>query len=197
MGGLFFIIGLPRSRTAWLANLFNTESVMCYHDILATYEDKDIEGVLQTTYDVYGKKYVGVADTYPVKALCLRRMLPEAPIVVVEREPAEVVYSMTRAFPEIMGDARVLGEFRKFIIASLEALEFIKKMKGVTVFQYGDLEQPETVKRIWGLCCPDVRFDDKRANFLQGMKVTVNYSTFGGALSYMAAQKRSFSVTIH
>ena len=28
----FFITGLPRSRTAWLANFFTTQTAFCFHD---------------------------------------------------------------------------------------------------------------------------------------------------------------------
>jgi hypothetical protein len=35
----FFITGLPRTRTAWLANLFSTAGAHCYHDLLGKVRD--------------------------------------------------------------------------------------------------------------------------------------------------------------
>ena len=70
------ILGLPRSRTAWLANFFTTEKTFCFHEPLAKmYSYREIES-LKTD------RITGLADTglgwfdlsiYPCKKVIIHR----------------------------------------------------------------------------------------------------------------------------
>lgn len=182
----FFIVALPRSRTAWLANLFNTESVFCYHDVLAAHTGEGLKTLLGGT--LY-REYVGVADTSPVHAIGLKHLFPESRIVVVKRDPLEVLESMANAFFDILALPGGRRWFERFLEAGVEALDFIEKTKADLTVKYEDLSKIEVVREVWGTCCPDVAFDENRAKFLENLKITVNYSTFAGAIGYMKHQK--------
>lgn len=81
------IIGLPRSRTTWLANLFTTGNSICLHDPLLNHSFHELD-------TLYPGKYVGISDT----SLCLAgyRALNEMPYrkVIIHRELSDVRRSL-------------------------------------------------------------------------------------------------------
>lgn len=84
----FFITGLPRSRTAWLANFFSTGDVFCWHEAMA-----DIKSKAQYWERLSTERYthVGNADC----TLYLGGMLPKCPLVIIERDLGEVNKALT------------------------------------------------------------------------------------------------------
>lgn len=52
----YMIIGLPRSRTTWFANLLTTGNSICLHDPLSKWSIGQIN-------NLYPDKYLGIADT--------------------------------------------------------------------------------------------------------------------------------------
>lgn len=52
----YMIIGMPRSRTTWFANLFTTGSSICMHDAFGYYN-------LDQLNNMYKDKYFGISDT--------------------------------------------------------------------------------------------------------------------------------------
>ena len=86
----FFIIGLPRSRTAWLANFFTHGPSYCYHDPLVECESLDDLDKMEIQTDT---EYVGFSDA--AFSLMLDRLsvaYPFAPKIIVHR-PLHIVRS--------------------------------------------------------------------------------------------------------
>ena len=52
----YMIIGMPRSRTTWLANLFTTGDCICIHDPLDRYGLAELDSIMPG-------RYVGISDT--------------------------------------------------------------------------------------------------------------------------------------
>lgn len=75
----FFITGLPRSRTAWLANFLSTGDVICLH-----------EATVQEFEDVIASgnyTHVGLAHT---KLYEIMDIAGASPVLVIDRDPEEV-----------------------------------------------------------------------------------------------------------
>ena len=73
----FFITGLPRSRTAWLANYFSTGDVFCWHEAMAGITCKqDYWARLATTH----YKHVGNSDC----TLFMGGYIHGAPLVIID-----------------------------------------------------------------------------------------------------------------
>lgn len=85
----YFICGLPRSQTAWIANYLTFEDSFCFHDALKDCQDgiSRLRGIMEAV----GASYVGNSD--PANALVqdgLIKEFPNAKWVVIDRPFSEV-----------------------------------------------------------------------------------------------------------
>jgi hypothetical protein len=91
----FFITGLPRSRTTWLANLFTYGASFCFHDLLG--ECRTVEDMDRHFEDIARGgcvKHVGNSDSaLPWVWRRVREVWPEARWLIIEREPEEALRS--------------------------------------------------------------------------------------------------------
>ncbi len=85
----FFITGLPRSRTAWMAAFLSGAGVMCWHELLKHCATREAfyRGMRHPEYRV-GDSDCGL----PVTDFQAR--FPKAKTVVIERDPVEVLASL-------------------------------------------------------------------------------------------------------
>ena len=91
----FFITGLPRSRSAWLANWMTDKHSYCFHE-LAKYGKDCYE--LNMVMKKRGEVTVGTADSsFPYYYKQFMQYIP-GKIVVVERDPADVIESYEEDF---------------------------------------------------------------------------------------------------
>lgn len=94
-GTVFFIVGLPRSRTAWLANFLSVGDTFCHHDLWSK------AGSLKEFTELLwqpGASNVGNSD--PANALhfdALTQEYPDAEWLIVNRPIGEVHTSCRRA----------------------------------------------------------------------------------------------------
>lgn len=80
----FFITGLPRSRTAWLANLFTWGDSFCYHDILG---ECGSLSELDSKIGECSSRFVGVSDSSILLVWThLLRRYPTAKWIIVKRD---------------------------------------------------------------------------------------------------------------
>lgn len=90
----FFVTGLPRSRTAWLANLLSYGESFCFHDLFSTAMSMEaFEGKMRAAEF----RFVGHSD--PSNALLqdsIAQKFPEAKWLIVER-PIDEVHASCRA----------------------------------------------------------------------------------------------------
>lgn len=88
MNAPFFITGLPRTRTSWLANLFSDGRSFCHHDLF---------GLVGSVAEFKRKLQPANGDSDSAAMLyydALKKLFPEARWLLVLREPQEAIDSL-------------------------------------------------------------------------------------------------------
>jgi hypothetical protein len=114
----FFITGLPRCRTAWLANYLSYGDTICLHDMAHHLTFAEIEDIQRKS----GCSNVGYAD--PALLLRWRTLIddvPKARWLVVERDPEDVA----RTWDDVLGQ-----DSRMELLAYQNELEGLKRTAG-------------------------------------------------------------------
>jgi len=93
----FFILGLPRSRTAWLANWFTYGPSVCLHD--PSMVAKDVGELARLLHDEMGNYpsagYIGTSDSANVVWFWdLARCFPAARFLIVRRDVEQCIKSV-------------------------------------------------------------------------------------------------------
>ncbi len=156
----FFITGLPRSRTAWLANLFTTDTTLCLHE---PQNACSIEELVQRHAGVR----LGISDaglTFRFREL--RERFPEARWVYVHRPPGEVLESLVR-FVDPCVTRPMLGQMLARH-AEAEAGINCDALKHVWFEQLGDRE---VIRQAWEWLLPEIPFNEARVAMLQGLNI--------------------------
>ena len=167
--------------TAWLSNLFNTDMVLCFHEIMRLYPLGDLRAALDAVGLAYGKEYVGVSEPAPMAVLGLRDFFPDDPLVVVKREPKEAASAVRAAFS--------LGaSCDKYIEVNAEALKRLTGLPMTMTVDFDELGDIKRIKDIWEFLVSNVPFDFARVKLLKGLNVTVGYRDLAGAVSYVKSQ---------
>jgi hypothetical protein len=94
----FFITGLPRSRTAWLANLLSYgDKSFCFHEAVRRATDLEAQFKLydSVTHDLVGDSSCGLLLNWQE----VSARYPDARWVIIRRDPQQVLESSRRAFP--------------------------------------------------------------------------------------------------
>lgn len=169
----FLILGLPRSRTAWLANLLTRGDSLCHHELsnrgLAA---REIAEVMST-----GAKYVGNSDCgAALTARELLELMPSLRVVIVERDRDSVLES----FAKVSGKTVEELPIANFVNRTLEALEKLKRRALVVDFK--DLDKSEVAEKIWHHCLGDVPFPKEQFEVLRGLNVQMEPQFIHGAL---------------
>lgn len=85
----FFILGLPRSRTAWLANFLTYGKTFCHHE--------GMNGC--RSIEEYRKKIGSNGDAGTgLMLLDLDRLFPESPRVIIESDPKKAIAFAKKAY---------------------------------------------------------------------------------------------------
>lgn len=176
----FFIVGLPRSRTAWLANLFTTENIHCFHELSAVYPVEQWAAVFRAV----GSKYVGTSEPLPRTVLEAKKIFPESKLVVISRPVMESFKATLRAVRWVDQLSQyVFADPKKIQICAVllkreeDYLELLKKSPGALVVKFNELNQNEVVTQIWRHCIPDIEADELRIAQLQEIRVTTKHET--------------------
>jgi hypothetical protein len=165
---MYFITGLPRSRTAWLANFMTYGSSFCYHELL---RERGAAGMLEAMtsdrYDHVGNSDCGIpffAKYLPGTGLKL---------IVVRRNADEVINSLLQIFPTEQGAIELV------VAAGLKHLNRLQIERPCLIVEYDELGEVATCKAIWDYCIPDAPFDTARWALLDKMKVeTTVFNTY-------------------
>jgi len=162
----FFILGLPRSRTSWLANFFTHTNTFCYHEALR--EVASIEE-LKTLLENHDEQNIGNSDCAMVPYIDeIVEIFPNAKILVVERKPHEVVESLL--------DFQLTEEYDKteqWINRLQKQINYIKKNYQTKSIKHTDLNNIEICKEIWDYLLPNLPFNQKRWKMLDDMYVNI------------------------
>lgn len=147
---MFNIIGMPRTRTAWLANLFTTGSTICLHD---WYGRNEHRAPIECGYSdsIYHENYE-----------------PER-TVFIYREISNIIDSLKKSFKfPVSMDWDLTEEVLKQQERKMESCEGLH-------LEYTELESDKTVAEIWSLLL-NKEPDMTRIRLMQNFNVTVNYT---------------------
>ena len=165
----FFIVGLPRSRTAWLANLLTVPGQsFCWHEGEAGHKDL---GVLVEKMKARPERRVGNASSaIACYGDTVYKLLPEARYIIIERDPE----SAKLAFAEAAGDyvdvdivwPKIVQLFNSFIESLSE--HYVLKIR------YDQLHDEETCINIWDFATGELPWDSERWQMLSELNVQAN-----------------------
>ena len=174
----FLITGLPRSRTAWLANFLTFGQAFCFHDGLQ--HCREI-GDLENLFWNAGAEVVGDSDSgllYVAEAL--PHLFPDVPLVLVERDPRQALESARKffaanAYPGVKMGGSMVPMFER----GVAGMNWLREhwMGPLLMVSYEELERLETCRKVWDFCMQGVMgFDVKhvrRWEMLHQMRVNV------------------------
>lgn len=162
---MFFIVALPRSRTAWLANFFTSGDVFCYHEALnGCHSADDFKEKMSLS-----RTHVGNADC-GLPFVPFQKWYPEANTVIIERPVSDVLTSLCKLFPGTDVSAVVYA-----------AKERMDTLQGLRV-PFDEID--ERLEEIWDYCVGD-GFDQHRSEMLKQMRIETK-NLYGDIASYDA-----------
>ena len=138
----FLVLGLPRSRTAWLSKFLSYGPWICGHE-----EIRHLRSLEDVT-SWFMQPFIGTAETMGVLWWRLvPELVPGCRIVTVRRPLEEVLESVTRlGIPPETG----LSEKLRRLDAKLDQVE--ARLPEVVSVRYQDLAHAETCKRVFEHC---------------------------------------------
>jgi hypothetical protein len=155
----FFITGLPRSRTAWLANLFTQGGTLCFHEPILR------PGQLIESNPGYrvGISSSDLASSFPA----LRALYPEAPWVFIERTERDAVSSLIKFLKPRLRCSRDIVEK---VIAANRA-NWGELLQVALVVPFADLGREDVIRKVWNQLTPERPFCVRRWQILEGFNV--------------------------
>ena len=164
----FFIISLPRSRSAWLANFLTAGDGFCFHEALRSVQTLD-EYEQKVKAETLKYESVGDADPslVPVLGEIVKRF-PDAKFVVVRRDVLAVGVSHAAAFPKLVMTTEQLVTLDKQIEALLTDVNEDQVME----VAFEDLDLPQACNAIHQFCLGRP-MDALRWQLLNELRVTV------------------------
>lgn len=171
----FFVTGLPRSRTSWLANWLTTDTTHCYHDLLA---DCSTVADMGRFFERTKADRVGNSDSgLPFVWEAAHTLWPEARWLVVERDIDSAILSFLKYFtarpyggleaPEAHQTGITFERIRDRLDYLIGALP---KHKVMTV-QFQALDEIAVAEQIWDFLLPNKPFNADRWALLDVMEM--------------------------
>lgn len=161
----FLIIGLPRSRTAWLANYFTNNGIVCYHELLM---DIPIGGLYKAISPRNGNADSSLC-IYPDYVLEMEEQ-KNLRVVVIDRNVNECIESFKAAlWSEGFDDVDGISD--KVFGAAYHGFEMIKRFTKGMVVNYNEIDS--RLIEITNYLVPASDFySSSRHNLLKPLKVT-------------------------
>lgn len=166
---IFFIVGLPRSRTAWLANLLTNGDAFCFHEAARTVGTLE---ELAAKFKAGEGEYAFIGDAGPAIAEFMPSALsffPEAKWVFIKRDVDEAYESYQRAFPKLAEPGGKFSALNDTLAAAYRTLS--QEPDRAIEVAYEDLEQEGECDRIHNFCLGRMMNAD-RWKLLTGLRVT-------------------------
>ncbi len=170
--GIFFIVGLPRSRTAWLANFFTYGKSYCYHEAIKTCRTP---AQMKQLFENTEAEYVGDSDSaLPLFIDEMMAAFPEARLAVIERESESVVRSLKKVFSPISID------YEGLVLGTKRAIDKLKTQykSHAIVISHRDLNDMATCEKLWKHCAPDLPFHEERWKMLNLLTVEIQLEKY-------------------
>ena len=163
----FFICGTPRSRTAWLANFLTTSQSFCFHELLA--ECENVSEMRKRLSNI-AKCPVGSSDSGNTLFIDeIVKEFPSAKIVVIKRDPKEVVKSLMNSGLCNNSNEK---ELTLAIHILTDKIKHIEKTHECLVYDYNSLVRAGVCSDIFEYCT-GMSFDHKRWELLNNLNVQV------------------------
>jgi len=162
----FFITGYPRSRTAWLANLFTTGDVFCYHEaeVMCGGLENSIDMLCQKTGKIVGNSCSAILIRQDV----YKKHFPNARYLLVKRNPLEVRVGIERIFSRELTNIQI-DHVMDVILKQVTS--FVENF-GPMVVEYENLNDEAEIKRIWKHLLPNgPEIDMVRYRMLNSMNI--------------------------
>lgn len=165
---------MPRSRTAWLANLLTWDKSFCYHE--ATFDCANILDFQAMMRGPSEATYVGDADpNLGLIAEPFLKAFPDARIVAVSRKFEDSLESEIQAsegqVPYVVNRDEVEG----FMIRAWAGVQRILRATPLwrcLEVPYDALNHESTIRDIWRFCLPTIPFHSERYGMLRDLRVT-------------------------
>ena len=164
----FFVTGLPRTRGAWLAHYLNT-MCCCEHEPGLRVMEGTMPGDL---WPGILTPIGGVDSSFPLWAKDFYNAYGDRPIVIINREPLEVIESLKAEFPSGVGGALPF-QYGDIISQALFDVEGVRALfTNVLEVDYDDIDSriEDIVKHI-GL---GYRFDIQKFEYMDRFKIAVH-----------------------
>jgi len=156
----FFILGLPRSRTAWLANFLTYDGLFCYHE--ASNGCKTVEEYKDKLKDC-GDANTGMAF------FKIEEMFPDSKFIVIDSDPQNTIDYARNTYG--------ITDIKPF----LELKERLDKIEGLHI-PFDEINS--RLEEIWSYVST-VPFDRKRAKLLVNMNIQIQDPSNIDALSLL------------
>jgi hypothetical protein len=139
----FLVLGLPRSRTAWLSQFLTYGDHICGHEELRHCRSlDDVKSLLSMPH--WGSAETSAAPFWRLAS----RLSPELRVVVIRRPVDDVVNSLA----SFGFDSAVMHPAMRKLDAKLTQLA--KRFPNVLEIQFNDLNSEETCKAVFKHCLP-------------------------------------------
>lgn len=174
----YFISGLPRSRTAWLATFLTHADSFCHHEATIGCDS------MVSLKNALGKVPIGthhIGDADPNLGLIPQSILdtfPRSKFVFIHRDLEECVDSEWTAIlwekltdqEDVTKDG--IRELMKEASLGLAHLARSIPEKQRIIVPFAALDKQQTVRQIWDFCVPGTAFPFHRYQQLQDLRVT-------------------------
>lgn len=153
----FLITGLPRSRTAWMAEFMSNGGCVCQHEPLAKLSD------ISQLRRVFNS-YAGISDSGASLFLSwiMENINPHT--VIIDRQIDEVEQSLSNIGFKDDGRLRLMRE---------RLLEF-KDHPSVMWVKYRSLDDDSVMRKVFWHLRPGVPFDEGRYNQMRKINIVTN-----------------------
>lgn len=161
----FFIFGLPRSRTAWVANLLSYgEYNLCHHELFSSLEN--FQNFKADTEDLPDRYSVGNSGSDNlIFSSEIFSEFPDAKFVYLRRSEKAVIRSMERCQPELADTIPQLRELANYAETQVG-------LRDGLVIDVDNWDQHDTWE-LWHHCLPGIDFPHERNYQLEWMKVEI------------------------
>jgi hypothetical protein len=170
----FLIFALPRSRTAWMSNLFTTGPVFCHHDGMRYSEDPP--SLVSVMAAPEAATHVGNCDNgMAVWAEDVLNQFPDARVAVIQREPRDALASL-KAYHSRQGDDIPMAACEKIIHDTQLGLDLVKASARCDLcVPFDGLDRMNVLYSLWvAMIGGGGAFDRARAEALAGMHIELH-----------------------
>ena len=156
---IFACCGLPRSGTAWLANLFTTDRSICYHD--SRFSEQ-----LTVNYKQVGFSGPELVRQYEE----IEHLFPETPWLVVLRSSDDAKASF-KAKMGAMQESIPAETLEKFWHERCSDIARLCGQPNVETIDYAMLDNEKQMRKAWIHVLPDLEFNLERFLLLRQFNV--------------------------